>query len=67
MREDTPKPLGNVISIDDERIKDRLDRVGPATVEEMLNAQLDAEADRLCNPQRNERSERRRAFPASKY
>jgi hypothetical protein len=36
MAEDTPSPLGNVISIDDERIKDHLDRVVRGTVEETL-------------------------------
>jgi putative transposase len=52
MSETTPSPLGNVITIDDERIK--LDRVVRGSVEETLNALLDAEADRLCNAQRYE-------------
>ena len=60
MSDDTPSPLNNVITIDDERIKSHLDRVVRATVEETLNALLDAEADRLCNAQRYERSEARR-------
>ena len=64
MTENTPSPLGNVISIDDERIKNHLDRVVRGTVEETLNALLDAEADRLCNAQRYERSEARRATRA---
>jgi hypothetical protein len=34
MTENTPSPLGNVISIDDERIKNHLDRVVRGTVEE---------------------------------
>ena len=38
MTENTPSPLGNVISIDDERIKDHLNRVVRSTVEETLNA-----------------------------
>jgi putative transposase len=38
-----------VITIDDERIKNHLDRVVRGSVEETLNALLDAEADRLCN------------------
>jgi hypothetical protein len=37
---------------DDERIKSHLDRVVRGSVEETLNALLDAEADRLCNAQR---------------
>jgi hypothetical protein len=38
MTENTPSPLGDVISIDDERIKNHLDRVVRGTVEETLNA-----------------------------
>ena len=60
MNDDTPSPLGNVITIDDERIKSHLDRVVRGSVEETLNALLDAEADRLCNAQRYERSAARR-------
>jgi len=45
MNDDTPSPLGNVITIDDERIKSHLDRVVRSSVEETLNALLDAEAD----------------------
>jgi putative transposase len=60
MTENTPGRLGNVIAIDDERIKNRLDRVVRGSVEETLNAWLDAEADRLCNAQRYERCEARR-------
>ena len=58
--EDRMIPLSNVITIDDERIKNHLDRVVRGTVEETLNALLDAEADRLCNAQRYERSAARR-------
>src|SRR5262249_54889049 len=56
MSDDTPNPLNNVITIGDERIKSHLDRVVRGTVEETLNALLDAEADRLCNAQWYERS-----------
>jgi putative transposase len=52
--------LSNVITIDDEGIKSHLDRVVRGSVEETLNALLDAEADRLCNAQRYKRSEARR-------
>jgi putative transposase len=52
MTEITPSPLNNVITIDDERIKNHLDRVVRGSVEETLNALLEAEADRLCNAQR---------------
>src|SRR6478752_4550465 len=67
MTENTPSPLGNVISIDDERIKNHLDRVVRGTVEETLNALLEAEADRLCNAQRYERSEARRDLRSGSY
>src|SRR5262245_1023423 len=70
MSDDTPSPLNNennVITIDDERIKSHLDRVVRGTVEETLNALLDAEADRLCNAQRYERSEARRDIRAGHY
>ena len=42
MNNDTLSPLGNVITIDDERIKSHLDRVVRGSVEETLNALLDA-------------------------
>lgn len=41
---DTPSPLGNVITIDDERIKSHLDR----TVRGRVKETLDAEADRCA-------------------
>jgi putative transposase len=65
MSETTPSPLGNVITIDDERIK--LDRVVRGSVEETLNALLDDEADRLCNARRYERPEARRDSRAGHY
>src|SRR6516225_4168273 len=67
MSDDTLSPLNNVITIDDERIKSHLDRVVRGTVEETLNALLDAEADRLCNAQRYERSAARRDTRAGHY
>ena len=67
MTETTPSPLDNVITIDDERIKNHLDRVVRGSVEDTLNALLDAEADRLCNAQRYERSAARRDTRAGRY
>src|SRR6516225_2874703 len=67
MSDDTPSPLNNVITIDDERIKSHLDRVVRGTVEETLNALLDSEADQLCNAQRYERSAARRDTRAGHY
>src|SRR5262249_31802373 len=63
MSDDIPSPLNNVITIDDERIKSHLDRVVRGTVEETLNALLDAEADRLCNAQRYEAQRRTWRYP----
>ena len=67
MTETTPSLLNNVITIDDDRIKNHLDRVVRGSVEETLNALPDAEADRLCNAQRYERSEARRDRRAGHY
>ena len=41
------KPMGQVIQIDEARIRDHLGEIVRGTVEEALNAMLDAEADRL--------------------
>jgi putative transposase len=57
--DDPPSRLGNVITIDEERIKSHLDRVVRGSVEETLNTLLDVEADRLY-AQRYERREARR-------
>jgi putative transposase len=65
--DNTPTALSNVVTIDDERIKNHLDRVVRGTVEETLNGLLDAEADRLCNAQRYERTEARRDTRAGHY
>ena len=51
MTKTTPSSLGNVITID-EQIKNHLDRVVRGSVEETLNALLDAEADRLFSAPR---------------
>ena len=52
--------MGQVIQIDDARIRDHLGEMVRGTVEETLNAMLDAEADRLCGAERYERSEGRK-------
>jgi putative transposase len=55
--------LSNVIQIDDDRIQDHLGRVVRSTVEETLNALLDAEGpDALAGAGRYERSEGRRDY-----
>ena len=50
--------MGQVIQIDEARIRDHLGEMVRGTVEEMLNALLDAEADRLCGAGRYERKAR---------
>ena len=52
-----PKAMGEVIQIDEARIRDHLGEMVRGTVEEALNAMLDAEADRLCGADRYERSD----------
>src|SRR4030088_2758155 len=46
--------LSNVIRIDDDRVREHLGHIVRGTVEETLNAMLEAEADRLCNAERYE-------------
>ncbi len=57
--DDEGKEMSNVIRIDEARIKDHLGEMVRGTVEEALNAMLDAEADRLCGAGRYERNEGR--------
>jgi transposase-like protein len=56
------KPMGQVIQIDEARIRDHLGEMVRGTVEETLNAMLDAEADRLCGAGRYERKVVSRIF-----
>lgn len=57
MNEDSEsKTLGKVVSIDEARIQDHLGELVRGTVEDTLNAMLDAEADAMCGAQRYERS-----------
>ena len=59
--------MGQVIQIDEARIKDHLGEMVRGTVEEALNAMLDAEADQLCGAGRYERSEGRQDRRAGSY
>ena len=61
------KPMGQVIQIDEARIRDHLGAMVRGTVEETLNAMLDAEADQLCGAGRYERSEARQDTRAGSY
>ena len=66
MKKDTPT-LGKVIEIDEARIKDQLGELVRGSVEDTLNALLDAEADQLCNAARYERTEARQDTRAGSY
>ena len=61
------KAMGQVIQIDEARIRDHLGEMVRGTVEETLNAMLDAEADQLCGAARYERSEARQDTRAGSY
>src|SRR5487761_1813614 len=61
------KALGAVVQIDDGKIRAHLDEVVRATVEETLNALLDAEADQLCGARKYERTEGRKDTRAGSY
>ncbi len=67
MDEEKDTAMGQVIRIDEGRIKDHLGEMVRGTVEEALNAMLDAEADRLCGAGRYERSEGRKDMRAGSY
>ena len=56
-----------VIQIDEARIRDHLGEMVRGTVEETLNAMLDAEADQLCGAGRYERSQARQDTRAGSY
>lgn len=67
MNEKNETGMGEVIQIDQARIRDHLGEMVRGTVEEALNAMLEAEADRLCDAGRYERSEARRDMRAGSY
>ena len=56
-----------MIQIDEGKIQEHLGEVVRSTVEETLNALLDAEADRLCRAERYERTEARKDTRAGSY
>ena len=62
-----PKSLGAVIQIDESKMQAHLDEAVRATVEETLNALLDAEADQLCGARKYERTEGRKDTRAGSY
>ena len=66
MSNDT-KTLNKVVQIDEARIQDHLGELVRGTVEETLNAMLEAEADAMCKAQRYERSPDRVDTRAGSY
>jgi putative transposase len=61
------KPMGQVIQIGETRIRGHLGEMVRGTVEETLNAVLDAEAGQLCGAGRYERSQTRQHTRAGSY
>jgi len=56
-----------IIHFNEAAVKDQLGEMVRSTVEETLNQMLEAEADRLCNAERYERSEARKDTRAGHY
>jgi len=67
MAEDNRKQLRKVFHIDEQQVRDHLGELVRGSVEETLNALLDAEADALCRAQRYERSPDRADYRAGSY
>ena len=65
--ENKPAEPVKIIQINEQLVQSQLTEVVRGTVEETLNALLEAEADRLCNAQRYERTEARRDTRAGSY
>jgi putative transposase len=58
---------GSVIRVDEQELRGHLDEVVRTSVEETLNGMLDAEADRLCQAKRYERTPERADTRAGSY
>jgi len=58
---------GSVIRVDEQELRGHLDEVVRTSVEETLNGMLDAEADRLCQAKRYERTVERMDTRAGSY
>ena len=56
MKKDCTQEREKVIQINEEAIRDHLGNLVRSTVEETLNGMLDAEANRLCNAEKYQRS-----------
>ena len=67
LKESKGVKAGQIIRIEQEQLTKHLDKVVRGTVEETLNALLDAEADQLCQASRYERTEKRQDTRAGHY
>jgi len=67
LKENKGVKTGQIIRIEQEQLTKHLDKVVRGTVEETLNALLDAEADQLCRASRYERTEKRQDTRAGHY
>jgi len=56
-----------LIKVDQNELKNHLDEMVKATVEETLNGPLDAEADRLTGAEKYERTDGRRGYRSGYY
>jgi len=61
------RKAGKIIQINEAEVKDHLGEIVRGTVEETLNAMLDADADRLCNATKYERTDERKDTRAGYY
>jgi transposase-like protein len=59
--------FGKIVSINEGKIRDHLDSIVRGSVEDTLNALLDAEADELCGARKYERTESRKDTRAGHY
>lgn len=67
MAADNSAPLTGAIRVDEQQIRRHIDEAVRSSVEETLNALLDAEADAICGAQRYERSPDRQDTRAGHY
>ena len=67
MKKDFTQESEKVIQINEGAIRDHLGALVRSTVEETLNGLLDAEADRLCNAEKYQRSDARKDTRAGHY
>lgn len=65
--EDNNTPKGELIQLNEGAIRDHLGEMVRSTVEDTLNRMLDAEADRLCNSEKYQRSDARTDTRAGYY